>query len=108
MSGISKMEKFLKKIDKIMFGIMAGILFAVIGFVFYYFVKTRGLEVSFSDYMSLAFTSNEQQQDVLMTCLIPNMFLFYFTNFRWQIYEFTKGLVGITVAMLMILIFLTF
>ena len=80
----------------------------VLGFFLSYLVKTRKTNVSFDQFVDLAFRSNEQQQDILIFCLIPNMLMFYFSNFRYRWNEFTKGLVTMTVIALLCLIFLTY
>lgn len=107
--GTVTMEKEKKaKIDNLMYGILFGVVLPIIGFYLSYFVKTRGTPVDFDMYMRLAFHSNEQQQDILIFCLIPNMFMFYISNFRYRWMEFTKGLVGTTIIGLLALIFLTY
>lgn len=102
------MKEFLVKIDKVIIGLGVGSVLPIIGFYISYLVKARNGVVSFDGYMNLAFNQSMEQQDILIFCLIPNMFMFYLSNFRWQINEFTKGLVGITIVLLVALILLTY
>ena len=94
-----------KKYDKTIYGIVAGIILPVLGFFISYLVK--GSEVTFNEYMALTFNPSLEQRDILIFCMIPNMFFFYFTNFRWNMYEFTKGLVGMTLILGAILFYIT-
>ena len=107
--GFNMKEK-LEKIDTTAWGLIIGAILPIIGFYLSYIVKTWGVfpAISFGEYVDLAFSGSQHQQDILIFSLIPNMFLFYFSNFRWQLNAFTKGLVGITVVCLIVLLFLTF
>lgn len=108
MGTLAMEEEKKAKIDKLMWGILFGIVLPIIGFYISFYVKTRGTVVDFEMYSRLAFRSNEQQQDILIFCLIPNMFMFYISNFRYRWMDFTKGLVGTTIVALLALIFLTY
>ena len=99
------MKEKLAKIDKVAIGVIFGLVLPILGFFASYFVK--GGAVDFDGYVSLAMNTNADQQDILIFCLIPNMFMFYLSNFRWQLNEFTKGLVGVTIVALIGLILLT-
>ena len=99
------MKEKLAKIDKVSIGVIFGFVLPIIGFFISYLVK--GGAVDFDGYVSLAMNTNADQQDILIFCLIPNMFMFYLSNFRWQLNEFTKGLVGVTIVALIGLILLT-
>lgn len=95
----------MEKYDKVIYGILAGIILPVIGFFVSYPIK-RLPTTSFSEYVTYAM-GGENQQDILIFCMIPNMFLFYFTNFRWNAYNLTKGLVGVTLVLGLLLFILT-
>lgn len=92
------MKEKMEKYDKTIYGVILGAILPVIGFFLSYLVKTRGTAIDFDTYMDLTFKGSSDQQDILIFCLIPNMLLFYFTNFRWNFYEMTKGLVGVTLV----------
>ncbi len=99
------MKEKIAKLDKVSIGLIFGIILPILGFFGSYFVK--GGNVTFDEYVSLATNMNADQQDILIFCLIPNMFMFYLSNFRWQLNEFTKGLVGVTIVALIALILMT-
>lgn len=103
------MREKLEKYDKIIWGIILGILFLVIGFFISYFVKTYTFDISFKEFVDIAINDNvyQDRQDILILTMIPNMFLFYFVNFRWALYEMTKGLVAITMLPALGLIFIS-
>lgn len=100
--GILIMEKY----DKTLYGVIAGIVLPILGFFLSFLIKTRGTLITFDDYWQMALRG-DHQQDILIFCLIPNMFLFYFTNFRWNIYNATKGLVGVTLILGLALFIIT-
>lgn len=100
------MKEKLKKMDKAIIGVIVGIVFTALGFLISYPVLTRGLDMSFSQYINYAQVGADKQ-NIMIFCLLPNMFLFYLTNFRWNLNEFTKGLVGVTLLLGLMLIILT-
>lgn len=89
----------LKKYDKVSYGLTIGLFLIVIGFILSYFVKTAGLHIPFNEYFFNNLLKSDDKMDIIIFSMIPNMFLFYFVNFRWALYEFTKGIVGITLVM---------
>jgi hypothetical protein len=95
-----------EKYDKTVNGLIAGLILPIIGFFLSYFIK--GGIVSFEDYIGRAFRHSSDQQDILILSLIPNMFMFYLSNFRWNLNNFTKGLVGTTIVLLIALIAMTY
>ena len=99
------MSEKLAKYDKTLNGLIIGIILPIIGFFVSYLVK--GGHISFDDYVSRAFGQSSDQQDILIFCLIPNMLMFYLSNFRWGLNEFTKGLVAVTIVLLIVLILMT-
>ena len=97
-----------EKLDKTLTGVLLGALLPIIGFLISFPIKTRGSGIGFSQYVDMAINSSANQQDILIFCMLPNMFLFYFTNFRWGMYEFTKGLVAMTLLLGLALVILTY
>jgi len=90
---------FTEKYDKMSYGIILGITLPLIGFILSYFVKTLGMvDISFSKYIS-NYISSSDKMDITIFSMLPNMLLFYFVNFKWNMYEFTKGIVGVTLIM---------
>lgn len=102
MNGTFNMEKY----DKTIYGILAGTILPIIGYFLSFLIKTRGTPIDFDTYWSITM-HGEHQQDILIFCMIPNMFFFYLTNFRWNAYNMTKGLVGVTLVLGIILFVLT-
>jgi hypothetical protein len=86
----------LKKYDTVWHGIIVAIILVIVGFVLSYFVKGYPT-VSFTRYLKLLSYGGSDRMDILIFSILPNMVLFYFTNFRWQLYEFIKGLVLVSV-----------
>ncbi len=100
------MEERLKKYDKMSVGIVLGIILTVAGFFISYPILTRGLNMSLTQYINDAQVGADKQ-NIMIFCLLPNMFLFYFTNFRWRLNEMTKGLVGVTLLFGLMLVILS-
>ena len=100
------MEERLKKFDKMSVGIIVGIILTVAGFFISYPILTRGLDMTLAQYVNYAQVGADKQ-NIMIFCLLPNMFLFYFTNFRWHLNELTKGLVGITLLFGIMLVILS-
>lgn len=90
---------FTEKYDKMSYGLILGLTLPIIGFLLSYAVKTMGMEdTSLSQYISNYIASGDKM-DITIFSMLPNMLLFYFVNFKWNMYEFTKGIVGVTLVM---------
>ena len=88
---------FFEKADKAYLGVIAASVLPFIGFIISYYIgKAPDIAEHARQMMSPNFPG---QKDILIMCLIPNMFFFYFTNFRWNMYQFTKGLVATTILL---------
>jgi len=87
------------KYDKLIYGIVLGLILPIIGFFVSYFIKTRGIDITFNDYFLKRLLHSEEKMDIIIFSMIPNMLLFYFVNFKWNMFEFTKGIVGVTLIM---------
>ncbi|MCG8576867.1 MAG: hypothetical protein MI810_18445 [Flavobacteriales bacterium] len=98
----------MKKLDKAIYGVLFGAILPIIGFLLSYVVKNRGGAVDFQTYVEMTLNPSIDQQDILIFCIIPNMFFFYFTNFRWKMYEMTKGLVAVTLLLGLALFIITY
>ena len=101
------MGKTIEKLDNKIIGLVFGLFLPIIGFIIAFLIKGYGT-VPFKSFVAMAGNASDYQQDILILCLIPNMLMIYFSNFRWKINKFTMGLVAITVVELLILIFLTY
>jgi len=93
----------LKKYDNVWVGIIAAIVLLVVGFLLSYLVKGYPA-IGFSRYVGFLTNGSSDRMDILIFSLLPNMLLFYFTNFRWQFYEFVKGLVAVSVLFCLLIV----
>lgn len=100
------MKEKIKKYDKAIVGVIVGALLPILGFLISYPIKTWGMDISFERYMNIA-QVGQDRQSIMIFCMLPNMFLFYFTNFRWDFIEFTKGLVAVTILLGLLLVITT-
>ena len=101
--------KWTKKYDKISYGLIAGLIFPIIGFLISYLVK--GDESSISNYWLMFIKDSSEansyvaeiyantRKEILTFCLISNMLLFYPTFFTWKMDRFSKGVVGTTLLL---------
>ncbi len=89
----------MRKFDKTYIGVIMGLILPIIGFFVSFLIKTRDTLVDFDSYLAMAVNHTNEQQDILIFCLIPNMFMFYLTNFRWRANKMTQGLVAITLLL---------
>ncbi len=97
----------LAKFDKVHWGIISGLSLTILRFFISYPILTNGIQdMTMSRYFNYMFNGVDKQ-NVMIFCLLPNMFLFYLVNFRWRMVEFTKGLVGVTFLFAIALIFYT-
>lgn len=98
------MKEKLEKLDRIHWGVIIALTLTVLGFLLSYPVLTRGeAGWDFARYVKYARVGADRQ-NILIFSLLPNMFMFYLSNFRWSLYEFTKGLVGTTLVLGLILV----
>jgi hypothetical protein len=90
---------FTEKYDKMSYGLILGLTLPIIGFVLSYAIKTMGMDdMTLSKYIS-NYISSADKMDITIFSMLPNMLLFYFVNFKWNMYDFTKGIVGVTLVM---------
>lgn len=90
-------EKLGKKLDYLKVGIIVSILLPIIVFILLWQFQygEKGLAEIFR-FMS---RNSMQQNDLLIFSLLPNLLLFYFTNFQWRWDKFTTGLVAVTIIL---------
>ncbi|PWH81888.1 hypothetical protein [Brumimicrobium oceani] len=91
------MDKLGKKLDSRLMGVVFGIALTIIGFVVFW--QWKYSDRSFSQLYTLISASENHRNDLLVFSLIPNLLLFYFTNFQWRWDRFTTGLVGVTIIL---------
>jgi hypothetical protein len=92
-------DKQTQKYNKVGFGLIVGLILPIIGFIASYYIKVRIPNYTITDYFMSLLMDSPDKMDIIISSMLPNMLLFYFVNFRWGMYEFTKGIVGITLLM---------
>ena len=104
------MANWKNKINKIKYGIIAGLTLPVFGFFIGFLAK--GGNMSFSTFWQI-FTQNhdllhvndlkliyqDTRQSTVMFCLLSNMLVFYFSFFKNKLDRFSTGLVFITLLL---------
>ncbi|MFA5573872.1 MAG: hypothetical protein WC994_02330 [Brumimicrobium sp.] len=92
---MSFFNKLGKKLDDRKYGIIFGILFPIIAFVLLWMIRFSDL--TFQQMYNLAANSPDNR-NVAIFPILPNLFLFYFSNFRLKWNRFTTGLVAVTIV----------
>ena len=104
------MANWKNKINKIKYGIIAGLTLPVLGFFIGFLAK--GGNMSFSTFWQI-FSQNhdllhvndlkliyqDTRQSTVMFCLLSNMLVFYFSFFKNKLDRFSTGLVFITLLL---------
>lgn len=85
------MEAFLKKYDTLLIGILLATVLPIITYLICYTAKSSYMDIG--EFTAQVFNNRSYRINVLTMCVLPNMFLFYFVNFRYHMGQFTKGLV---------------
>lgn len=86
------------KLDKSYIGFIFGLLFPIIAFFAFYWFKASNQFV-LSDYIDYLKADKINRNSPLIFTLVPNLVIFYFSNFQLKWYQFTTGLVGITLLL---------
>ena len=102
-------KKWISKYDKLIIGVILGVLFPVLGFFISYLLN--GGDSSFSDYCrnlnadysnlddDISRVYSDNKINALTICLIANMALFYLTFFIFKMNKLSKGIVGMTILL---------
>jgi hypothetical protein len=83
----------LNKIDKISWGVLLGLILPLISFVVYWKLNFLG---TFDEFITHILASSRNRNNPLVFSMIPNLVVFYLSNFQLKINNFTVGLVGST------------
>lgn len=94
-------DKLGKKLDSRMMGVIFGIGLTIMGFVVFW--QWKHGEKSFGELYHHLYYSANNRNDLLIFSVIPNLLLFYFTNFQWRWDKFTTGLVAVTIVLTVII-----
>lgn len=87
--------KILQKIDKPIYGAVLALVLPILGFLF--FKELNYPEKSYEQIYRFMKGSANNRNELVIFPLIPNLVLFYFSNYQWRLDKFTQGLVFITV-----------
>lgn len=90
-----------KKLDSRKMGIIFGIVLTILGFIVFW--QWKHGHRSLSELYRYMASSPNKRSDLLIFSVIPNLLLFYFTNFQWRWDKFTTGLVGVTIVLTVII-----
>ncbi len=91
------MEKWGKRMDFTWVGVLLGVVFPVIAFFIFWQIKYG--EKDWEQLYYYITLNSANRNDLLIFPLLPNLVLFYFTNFQWRWDRFTLGIVATTVIL---------
>ncbi len=91
-----------KKFNKPVVGLLAGLIFPLIIFIIYFFIRTSG-EKSFSDYV-LDLVEYELFTAILTLCVLPNLLLFVLFNKLDYWYSVKGIIIAIFIYLLVVLV----
>lgn len=85
------------KLDKRSIGIAMGLILPIISFfLFWQFKYGEKSPQQLWYYLTL---NSANRNDLMIFPLLPNLVIFYFTNFQWRWDNFTTGIVGTTILL---------
>lgn len=94
---MSVIDRLAKKFDHTWVGVTFAIALPIVSFIIFWQVKYGQKDVEqLYYYMTLNSTN---RNDLMIFPLLPNMALFYLTNFQWRWDKFTVGLVATTIIL---------
>lgn len=91
---MSFFNKFGQKIDHRKYGLIVGFIVPLITFLLVWKFKMDGYTLK--DVIRVV-SNNPTKRSLIIFPIIPNLILFYFTNFRLKLNLFTLGLVATTI-----------
>lgn len=93
-------NKLGNKLDSQRIGLIFGLVLPILGFLIFWQWKLS--DKTFNELYSYLRASSSNRNEFLIFPLIPNLLLFYFTNFQWRWDKFTAGLVAVTISLTVI------
>lgn len=85
------------KIDTKLLGFVLGIIFPIIAFLIYW--QWKYAEKDWEQLMYFVKLNSDNRNNILVFSLLPNLVLFYFTNFQFRLDKMTTGLVAATLLL---------
>lgn len=83
----------LQKLDKTYIGAIVGLILPPVAFIIYWKLNYPD---SFGEFLTYIKASSRNRNNPLIFSMIPNLVIFYLSNFQLKINNFTVGLVGAT------------
>ncbi|WP_133122211.1 hypothetical protein [Brumimicrobium salinarum] len=93
-------NKLGNKLDHRAVGLIFGVVLPIIGFIVFW--QWKHGERTINEVFSFMASSSSNRNSLLIFPIIPNLLLFYFTNFQWRWDRFTTGLVAVTIVLTVI------
>lgn len=85
------------KIDKWQWGVGLGIALPIIAF--FVFWQWKYSDRNWEQLWNFMTLTSANRNNILIFPLVPNLILFYFSNFLYRLDKFTVGLVGTTILL---------
>lgn len=92
---MGKLNKAVQKLDNRIMGVVFGFLFPIITLTILWQWKYH--DNSLSQILHFIQQSSTNKNNFIIFPILPNLILFYFSNFRLRMNRFTEGLVVVTV-----------
>lgn len=91
-----KLNRVIQKLDSRPVGLIIGILFPLITITLLW--QWKYSESSLGEMLHFVRQSSTNKNNFIIFPILPNLVLFYFSNFRLKMNRFTEGMVFITVV----------
>ncbi len=98
---MGKISRAAQKIDKRSVGFIFGLLFPIITLTILWQLKYG--ENSLGEILHFLKQSSTNKNNFIIFPILPNLILFYFSNFRLRMNRFTEGLVVVTVVYVVVI-----
>ena len=93
---------FKQQINTRGIGVIVGAVVPIISIIIYWLVAHD--DKTFLEWLKFLQANEDMRSDGLTFALLPNLLLFYLSNFRWRLDHFTVGLVGSTLILSVVVI----
>lgn len=94
---MSFIQRLGKKLDHTWVGVTFALILPIVAFIIFWQVKYGAKDMEQLYYYMTMNSAN--RNDLLIFPLLPNMVIFYLTNFQWRWDRFTVGLVATTIIL---------
>lgn len=104
--GIFKMKKYKRKLDRRTLGVILGVVFPIIGALVFWQWSLN--EKSFQELIHFIGVDSTLRDNYLIFSMLPNLILFYFSNFRLKWEHMSLGLVVVSIIYVVLITALIF